>query len=835
MRKQNLIRALSILLGWVILQPLVFASQFLYVVDTSGSMRSLWRGGNVVTTVRLDIERALSGPGRIFQEGDQIHIWSFDLKVQERLSVEFRSNSTTEIRRKIASALDRLTVKIWGKTSLAKPLSTALERFRPPEAGNLDLLLYTDGKNSIDRRDHDRILSIYNHDYRQTGRLSRLQLVQFGDTPLPDTTRDLVASLSGQITAPGAIPIAETPPAPELSPLTTVITVSPESIHFAGPMANEIAKPIPIQFTLNPPSTGLSVVLSLLTTNLPSGMTITTTADRLATEGKQSVSFLIRNPQAGHFSAKLKLTAPVPIRPDLIPVDIDILPASPDNVVIQFFPERVPSITLPAASRWQKFQGVGVSFFYPEKLGNTLVRLEVTSPDGTAVRMIPGDSPEIPVASGGVFRLAKVGSVAGFEVRPTSTGLVGHPLEAKIAITVQPGQGVSSVGTNSVTIPFQFSSATEVEIETSEISLGEIPRGVKSVKRTLVLTVRGQPEGSKLLVVKQGQGLAGIEIQPSEILLEPGTRSVDLEFTGFDERAPGSVEGVFVMIPERPNPALYVPLTPIQVRGMVSEPSKIFVEIENSMVVGQPLIIRARFDSGERGTMQALINPPKSGKTHQLDLEDSGSAEDGDIQADDGIYSAVFHGTDQLGSYQIIVSGKDLQTKTRTALIKIPVYFQGSSKKVVGTLSLRRSDQSIEFKPQIVSDYPGGLTVDIEPGSDNVPLSTYLSSKRLEPGTNAVGLLIRLTPEAGPGDYSFNLHLVTQTIGGAQARIPIAVELRVESLFQYFMKLFALAVSLGIFATAVIVIPWNRVDWLNRLRGKRVAQLPPPGRFDDFE
>jgi hypothetical protein len=843
--KLNLIRTFSFLLGWLLLQPSLTASQFVYIVDTSGSMRSLWKDSNVVATVAQDIDRALSGTSPGVQNGDQLHIWSFDLKVQEELKVEFQSGSTAEIRRKIGNALDRLKVNFWGKTSLAKPLINVLEQFTPPGSGSLNLFLYTDGKTTIAERDTDSILRLYNHDFRTSKRLPQFFIYKFGDSSLPDETLRLIDTIGGQVVPPGFAPrapaLTKEKPAPEpapasvASPAQTAIQVLPEAIHFAGPTAPEIVKLIPLQFKLLPPVSGLSVALNLLTTNLPPGMTITTAADRLATEGKQSVSFVIRNPQPGHFSAKLKLSSTVSVTPGIIPVDIDILPATPDNVGIQFFPEQASLISLPTTSRWQPLPMVGVSFFYPEHLRGTAVRFESTLPDGVAIRMHPGDSPGAVISPGALFKLESVGTVAGFEILSTSPAMIDQPFEARLSVSLQPGQNVSSVGTNSLTIPIRFVSSAEVEVRTSEISLGEIPRSTDRVKRTLVLNVQGQTDGSKLLIVKQGQGLAGIEIRPSEITLETGTRSIDLEFEGFSDRPPGPLEGVFVMIPERPNPALYVPVTPITVRGTIAQPSKLIVEIDNPMVAGQSLTIHARFDSGERGAIRALITLPKSGKTEQLELVDSGSAENGDTKADDGIYSAIFTGTDRLGLYQIEVIGTDTQAKLRKSQINVPIYFQASSAPLHGSLSHRRPDQSIEFRPTLVSDYPGPITLEIAQDPDGTPLSTYLSSKRLEPGTNSTGLLLRLTPETGPGNYQLNLHLVTEPIGSRRARIPVTITLKVESLFGYFIKLIVVAVAIGCLVTAGMIIPWDRVQWIQRLRDQKHPRLNPPRRFDERE
>ena len=802
-------------------------------------MRRLWNNQDVLGTVRLDIDRALSGPNSVFREGDQIHIWTFDLKVQEIMSAEVKLDSEAEVSSQVTSTLNRLRVNRFGTTSLAKPLKWALEKFRRADWGELNLLLYTDGKNSIGKEDVASIRRYYNYDYKSANRLANLHLVQFGSDSLPETTREVITSLAGRIVSPGT-PLSSPVVPPEPKPVTTtqsIISVSPSAFHFEAPVAMEIAKPLPIEFALDPPVNGLSVALSLQTTNLAGGMTITTTADHLATQGKQSVSFLIRNPQPGHYSAKLKLSSTVPIRPDMIPVDIDILPANPDNVVIQFFPEHVSQINLASVSRWQKLQGIGVSFFYPEKLRNKLARLEVQTPSGSAIRMLPSESPDIPISSGGAFRLGNIGRSAEFEILSTSLGIVDQPLEARLSVTIDPGQNISSLGTNSLTVPFQFTPATEVEIETSEILLGDIPIGVRTVKGTVILSVRGKPNGTKLAVVKQGQGLAGIEIHPSEITLAQGTQSIDLEFIGFDERQPGPVKGEFVMIPKLLNPALYVPVSPINVSGSVAEPSQIIVEIENPMVVNQPLVIRARFDSGEKGVMAAIITPPNPGpgRPIQIDLADSGSAEDNDAKAGDGTYSATFNETDQLGLYRIVVTGTSDQTETRTASINVPIHFQGPSEPLTGTLSRRRTEESIEFKPEIISDFPGAVTMDVESESEGMPLSTYLSSKKLEPGKNSVGLLVRLTPEAGSGDYVYYLSLATETIDGVQARIPLVVNLKVESLFQYFMKLLGFAVAVGFCVTIANVVPWNRVGWVNRLRGRKIAQLPSSNRFDGLD
>lgn len=550
-------------------------------------------------------------------------------------------------------------------------------------------------------------------------------------------------------------------------------------------------------------------------------MTVATTADRIATEGKQAITFLVNSPQPGKFSATLSFSAPVQIEPSEIPVEIEILPGTSDRIPLQFFSEPGAPIDLPANGQWQKVQSAGLSLFYPDRLKDALVEFDGEVPTGVELQPLAGGDPTKGFELGKPVKLATLGRVLGFQVRPISNDVIGKALSARLTVRSPAGQTARVEGTDSFQIPFRFVTAGEVRIETSEIALGQVLRGTKAVKRTLNLHVMGEAVGKKLRVVKKGQGLSAISITPNELILKPGSMSWDLEFAGFDERAPGPIDGEFTLVAEEPA-TVVLQGGPVVVRGTIPAPGSVIAEIENPMTVGQPFFIRARLQAKTISTFTALVRTPGTGRDHEVVLSDGGSAEDGDAKPNDGIYSGVFKRTEALGTYQVRLAGSDAKGGIHSAPISVPVFFKPPASPLSGQLAKRRPGSYLQFKSQITSDYPETIALHVEPEDPRLPLNTFVSTKRLEAGKdNTVDFVVGLTPEAQPGEYRFKVFLVTDKIDEQRARIPVSFEITVVSFFQYFVRLLAITLAIGGAIFVAIIAPWKKLA--------RVGKSSEPG------
>jgi hypothetical protein len=798
-----------------------FASNYLYLIDASGSMTS--HRTAVTEAVLRDIDKGLHSTPPLYAPGDYIHVWTFQSQVSELVKIEFQPDQESKFR----SRLDALVkgVKMEGTTSLARPLVKALEEFRPPEMGALHLFIYTDGRDHVTGRYAETILRLFNHSFKTEQRLPHLFLVQFGKVEIPESTRKLFAELGGKIVPSNQpLDIRRERPVQPVAPAAVppVVAITPKSIQLSGDIAPEIVKPVPIQFKVDPPQPGISIGMSVAATNLPNGMTVGTTADYFVTEGNQSISFLIRNPQPGRFTAILRFTSTATVEPKEIPVQIDIHPPKPsplpNTVSFQFFPERLALVELPADGLWQRIPNFGLSLFYPDNLGNTQVRFETEVSTGVEFQVLPGGDSTKAIPMGAIVKLADLGRGAAFQVRQSAPEVAGRILTNHLSLRIQPGQNVKPEGPDPLAIPLRFVAASEVQIETREIALGDVPRGAKIVKGTLSLQVKGKPEGKKIHLARQGNGLAGISISPTEIMLQPGKVSVEVEFRGFESRPPGAIEGELVLSSDEGGPPLRIPETPITVRGRIPEPSKIIVELDNPMVAGQALLIRAHFESPGKAAFTAVVRPPDSKKDIEVKLTDDGSAESGDAKANDGVYSGSFRQTESLGKYQITVSSGAATEDGPTASVPASFYFKPPSGPFVASVSNRKPNEFAGFKIKIISSLPGGIPVQQETGSSSLLVKAIATNQTLEPGENLVDVLVGLTPETKPGRYQCLLYLVTNPVEGMKARIPLRLEVRVLSLFQYALRMVAVAVLLALVAFLAIVAPWKKFAFLQSLR-----------------
>lgn len=796
----------------------VSASTFVYIIDTSDSMKRY--RPLVIDAVMRDVEKALQTDPTIFRPGDRIYLWSFSSEVRERLKIEFAPNSENKFRAQFESELGRLR---WGGiTSLARPLLKSLEEFRPAEAGHLSLFLYTDGRDSISDRYFETLLRIYNHSFKIESRMDHFFVVQFGKEVVPESARKLFAALDGKIVAANRSIDLRTVGAPA-TPRPTVIGITPKSIEVSSDIAPEIVKSVPVEFTIDPPQAGLSIGLSLEVAGLPKGMSIATTADHLATEGKQSISFLMRNAQPGRYSATLKFAAAARFEPGELPVQIEIrAPAAPPKVEstvgVQFLPETVMPVELPAGSDWQRIPNVGLSLFYPDNLKDAKVRMDYEGSVGVGWRILPGGESAQPLAIGKAYPLAEFGRTASFQIRQESPVVIGQDLVALLSLQLEPDQNIKLQGTAKTAIPVRFvsqMSPTEVRLGNREISLGTLKRGAQSAPGTLTLQVLGPAQGMKLRLAKQGRGFEGITITPAEIPLAPGDLPVVLNFAGFENRPPGDIDGVLTLVPAENSPPFRVPVEPVRVRGRIAESGKLLVELENPMLAGRPLIVRASMETREQTIFTATVRPPESRQDYEVPLVDDGSAESGDAKANDGVYSGIFKRTDSLGKYEVTVSAPGATNIPQKVSLPAVYYFKADPQPLVGTITRRDAGELINLKAKVTSSFPTGVEIQMESGPTNVPLNTYFSNKTLEPGENLVQVLVGLTTESRTGDFKYQIHLATKPIAGRSVKIPLSFEVAVLSPFHYFVRMAAATLALALVVFLAIVAPWKKAGFLN--------------------
>lgn len=792
------------------------ASHYVYVVDTSKSM-SEYRAP-LLDRVNLDMSYALWAESRLYREGDQIHLWSFNLAVQDHLALDFRPDSEQSFRARTSAALSRM--KTTGGTSLYGPVAKALEQFKDENSGDLTLVLYTDGKVTLSKREADYLVAMFKQYYEPSSRLKNFVLVRFGNKTIRPEAAAAITALNGRIIASGeALDLrlnkpssATSAPPPETKTVSTV-SVAPATIRLTNSLAPEITKVVPLELTVEPPNSALLVQLGLVTLNLPEGFTLTAAPDRLATEGKQAVTFVIRGAQAGHYSAKLNLSGPARIEPATIPVELEILPTLPDRIRFQFFSEGATNYEFSANGQWQRIPNVGLSLFYPDPLQEMVVRFEAQVPSGVELQALAGANPARPVEFGKNVQLAALGRIVGFQTRAAAPEVIGTNLTGRIAIRLLSGQNALVEGTDTLEIPFRFVTAGEVQIETSEIALGQVPRGTKRVKGILGLLAKGEAAGKKLRVVKHGQGLAGISITPTEIILRAGAMAVDLEFKGFEDRSPGPIDGAFTLVPEeRGGVDLRGGL--VVVRGTIPGGGSVNAEIENPMVVGQPFFIRARLDPQTNRPIHAVVRVPDSTKDIEVVLSDSGLAEDGDAKANDGVYSGMFKRTEALGTYQVWFVREGGKEPASIAPLNVPYFFKTQTDPLSGRLTVRKPGEYVQLKSKIISDYPGSIPVHAELAESGSALSSYVATKSLVAGENMIDLLVGLAPETQPGEYKFKVFLVTDKIGDSKAKIPVTFDITASSFFRYFVKLVAITLGIAGLILLAVMAPWKRVGFL---------------------
>ncbi|MBI2950029.1 MAG: hypothetical protein HYY23_20545 [Verrucomicrobia bacterium] len=795
-------------------------SHYVYIVDTSKSM-SEYRAP-LLDRVNLDMSYALWSEKRLYREGDQIHLWSFNLTVQEHLTLDFRPGFEQSFRPRISSALARM--KADGGTSLYGPVARALEQFREESSGDLSIVLYTDGKVALNKREADYLVAMFKQYFEPGNRLRDLILVRLGTRSIRQEVAGVISALNGRIIASGepldltvvksAAPAA---PPPEIKTPPT-ITVTPTSIQITNVLAPEITKIVALEFKMDPPTPDFLIHLSLDAPNLPSGLSITAAPDKLATQGNPAVTFVIKGAQPGHFSAKLNLSGPGRIEPAAIPVDFEILPLTPDRIAFQFFSEPPANFDLPANGQWQRIPAVGLSLLYPDRLKESLVRFEFQTPSGVELQALASADSSRPVETSKPVALWALGRVVGFRIRAVSQDMFGKTVTNRITVRPAARQNVQAEGTDTIEIPVRFVTAGEVRVETSEIALGQVPRGTNKVKGVLNLQAKGESVGKKLRLVQQGQGLTGLSFTPAEIVVKPGAMSVDVEFSGFENRPPGPIDGALMVVADEPGATLDLRGGLVVVRGTIPGPGTVQAETENPMVVGQPFIIRARLEARTNTPIHALVREPDSAKDHEVALHDDGIAENGDAKANDGVYSGVFRRTDALGTYQVWFVREGSRQLVQSAPLNVPYFFKPQIDPLPGRLTKRKPGDYLRLKTKIISNYPGSILTHIETEEARSALNPYVSAQSLVAGTNTVDLLVGLTAEAQPGVHKSKVYLVTDKIGEAKARIPISFEITVTSFFQYLVRLTAITLAAAVLIFLAVAAPWKRLGLPDRSR-----------------
>lgn len=773
-----------------------------------------------------DIRDHMSSSEPAIHPGDHIHVWSFNGDVLERLEIDFRPGEESAILKEIAAKLKKAKTE-GRRTSLARPIIRALERFLSADYGVLNVFIYTDGRDQLGQRDIEHILRLYNHSFKIEQRLRNVFLVLFGTGELPKESRDLVETLGGRVIGSSAklelsiakkevVSVAEPappPPASEPSNPAPPVRVSPASVVLKlAPGTEPSVHAVPIQFEFeSTPSAPLSISLGLEIPGLPDGMAVTLLADRLATEGRQSLVFSIRNGQPGVFNGKILLKGPIEIQPAELPVQIEVGKRPLEKVHIEFYPTQLALLSLASGSNWHRINDLGMVQVFPESLSEVQAQFRWEAPPGVELRILPGGSQTNAIAVDQPVSLGVIGRLAVFEIRHPSGELPAGAQSGKLSLEI-PGFEPSRIdGVRTVVVPFEFVPSFEVRIENRDLPLGEVRPDVKSLTRSITVQAKGDLTGRKLRVLPQEPILNLLKVQPREVELKAGTVAVDLEFSGFEGHPAGPIQGTVLIVPDGLVTTNLAPYT-VAIRGTVLQPSKLIPSIKNPMVTDQPIRILAELQPPEKGaSIFARVETPNGKEPIEMELVDDGSPDHGDQKEGDGIYSGLFKETREMGAYRIVIGAKkpEVQSESLTARI----YFSGPQGVLAGRIVNRKhggQGEFLELACSVESDYPGDLAVTAEPVGMHAGLNTFVATKTLKRGMNKVQFAVGLNQDSRAGSFDYRVNLVTDAVESEVVRIPIHIEVRVLSFFQYFTRLSALTLAVAFAVLLAFFGPWRK-------------------------
>lgn len=808
--------------------------------------------------VLRDVGRLLRAGENVIQIGDTIRLWSFSDDVTERFGIRYDINWDRSVLNGFQNALAELEVT--GRTSLPGAILTSLERFAEAESGPLNLFIYTDGKDAFSFGEAEAIMELYRDRFEGSSRLPNFVLVHVAREKLPEGTTNLISTLGGRTIANAgtydlnpvvrpapvaatlpdpptvaevapAEPIQKEPPASPPAPEPPVVNVSPTTFQLTVMPGAESVRAVPLEFTVKPPQPGLLVGVTLERVDWPEGMTMQLLSDRFATEGKQSISFAIKNAQPGVHHAVVRFTGTAKLEPPQVPVRLEVLPPKPEVVRVQFYPEQIPPIEIGRSDQWQDIRDVGFMLVYGDSANDVKVRFDWTASPEVELRVVSVPESGNPIAAGEVAPLSRVGRLARFQIRRTDIQEPATMDAGTIRVSLVEGQHAVLSGTNSMVVPFARPIPFQLRLETGEIALGDLKYGVEKVTRSLAMETEGNLDGQKIRLRLEGTALAGVKIRPEEVDLAAGKTNLQVEFSGMETRKPGAVEGFLVVTLIEPTVVgRRTDLSPDEFRvpifGQILEPGSVALEIENPMVAGQPIRIRARSQPEPEGGFKALIQSPGADGTAELPLSDNGAADAGDERAGDGIYSGVLKGVSGLGLYQVKVVGSGAHAGIESHSAELPIYFQPPAQQLTGRLVDRNRGEFIEFKFPLLSDFPAEIPIVTEPVSGDVPLNSFVSSKYLRRGENELDLVVTVNEDARSGEYNYEIRLAAEPMPGMKATIPVQVRIEVVSFAQYFVRLMAVAVGIAFAVFLVFFGPWR--TYFGRPGDRRRRSEPAP-------
>jgi len=747
-----------------------WGANFLYVLDISAPMKG--QEEKAVAELLHDLDAALGPPAVRLRAGDQIYLWTFDAEVNELVRLDYRPGAEKTLKADVRLRLEGLRPA--GKPNLGRLLVRALQQFGPPQMGELDLFIYTEGQANIPGRESDAITQLYKDNYEPYSRLPHLTLIRYGKKGPPKETAKVIAALGGELAAGGQIPAS--PPIQASETNHTAVAVSPRPTTATTNLAA---------------TTSTNLTVATRTNSPPAANPIPPKELANANPATNQIPKVVQ--------ASVKTNAP----------PVAAVPAPP--IMVELVPPDDSARELPPDGQWRALPGASLSFSSSdlERLSANWVRFGVETPGGVELRVVPEGRPTQFVPLGRVIQLGTLGQKFGFQIRASSTESAGQDLKLKLSVNFAPGQTVRANG--NLILPVRFALPVQAQVVTREISLGELVGGAASVTRNLELRVQGAPDGRRLRVTKQGEGLAGVSVTPELIALQAGNMSVELTFTGLDARSPGPIDGALILTPEGGESAVFrAPTTTLAVHGRVLSAPAILAEIDDPMVAGQPIVIRARLDSGEKLPLNAIVRPHYVPKETQLELRDSGVADDADLKANDGIYSGSFRETAKPGRYQIVISCAATNRGVRPLTAAAPIYFQVLNSTLTGTLISKKRNEKLPLRATVLSEYPTELAFVVESTPGAAPLETELAAKTLKPGENILDLLVTPTPGASAGRYRFALQLVTEPINGKRARIPLNFDIALTPIAAYIFKLAMYGLAAAGVLVLLIIAPWRR-------------------------
>lgn len=832
------------------------AAEFVFVVDTSGSMKK--HRETATEAVLRDVRRIIGDTERMAQVGDRVHLWTFDSDVLERVNGELSGGDPEELIGQLKSKLQK--IKSEGRTGLARPIIRALEEFASGTEP-VSLFVYTDGKDSLSAAEQEKVRELHQQHFGD--RLTNVIFVRFGRERWPKETEQLVQSIGGRIIKPTekmalrlparrAAPMAESsappavetpsvlvgttgatnnpaaataPPGPSAVPggsapgvsagavlaatpvtnvvLAGVIRMSPATIVIPSQPRAELIHIAPVEFKVEPAQGGLTVAVAVEAAGWPDGMTISTVADRLATEGRQSIGLVIRNLQGGTNRARLKLSSTVPVEPAEVAVVIEVPRPEPERVTLQFSEPAEP-LELTVTNRWQVVPGLVLNAMaIPAGVSNVAAHIRWHGPAAVEWRMAGGGTNDSGKLLSSPLKLGELGTKIQFQARLVQATKSDTNYTGELAVELDPDAWVRMDGKGRARTQIKWIAPFEVRVLTEGFDLGELTRATQRVERQLILTVEGDPTGRRLQLAREGA--EGLGVTPVEFSLIPGRNTLKLEFSGWQNQVSGPFTGKLAV---NLNGATNRLLAQIPISGRVAASPPVAAEVENPMVAGMPLRIRSRAPVGETIGLLASVTKPTGSQVNELALGDHGLA--GDQAAADGVHTAEFNDTGALGVYRVIVSRKHEVGTTNAPVIEAPIYFAGPEKLVTGKIVKRDQPALLHLNFPVRSEFPNELGFRQETPTAGLAFDLNVTTRQVRLGTNEILVSLGLKPETQPGEHRFRIELVTDSIHGQLARIPVEFAIQVIPFSQYLMRLSAGALALAAGVVFIFLRPFRK-------------------------